>query len=83
MGDGCLNGEISINGATLALLSALAGILGRVIWILFALLLERTKRAEAQVDTALPQIERLADNTVALNQRIDALAERLGVQERR
>ena len=76
-------GDISINGATLALLSALAGVLGRVIWVLFVLLLERVKRAEAQVDTALPQIERLADNTTALNQRIDALAERLGVQERR
>jgi chromosome segregation ATPase len=66
--------DFVVNGATVAVLLPMLGVMSTVIVALYRLLIGRLTRAESQVDTGLSSLEKLADNVDTVSKAVASLA---------
>lgn len=66
--------DVVVNGATVAVLLPMLGVMSTVILVLYRLLIGRLIRAENQVDTGLASLEKLADNVETVGKAVSSLA---------
>lgn len=66
--------DFVVNGATVAILLPMLGVMSTVIVALYRLLIGRLTRAESQVDTGLGSLEKLATNVETVGKAVTSLA---------